>query len=574
VKVTGVLAAQAEARRKWLLAAEAAVAGGAAPSAVNATGNPLLPGTVSKTEAAAATSSTYSEFINRDLVEFSRADLYRSIPSGIDGLKPSQRKVLFAALKRGASEIKVAQLAGYCSEHTAYHHGEASLLATIVNLAQDFVGSNNVPLLLPVGQFGTRLMGGRDAASARYIYTKVNPLTRLLLPPDDDACLEYVEDDGQLVEPVHYVPILPLVLVNGAEGIGTGWSTYVPCFNPLEVSPTCRMRPTHNPLRFTGMLRVCVCVYVQIVDVMVAKLGVAQQQTAGVQAELSPWYNGFRGTVSRSGTSWLTRGSCEMESEAVVRIRELPVGRWTDDFKASLVAMVEKGIVHSFREFHTVTDVDFLVKLTPDGQGAVVDVGPDALFKLKSSIPMSNMHLFDAHGKIKKYASAMEVIDDHMPVRLAVYQRRRARQLKELDSRVQLLENRARFISEIIDGRVKVAKQSKAELEQQLRLGRYAPMSTIRGDASADAGDAPARRHDFDYLLNAPLHSLTSDAVANAVKEIGAVRAERDTVDATREEEVWARELLAFKAAVQPSLVLAPHDRVASKTVRGRKKQQ
>jgi DNA topoisomerase II len=134
-----------------------------------------------------SSSISISDFINNDLVQFSHANLWRAIPSLIDGLKPSQRKVLYACFKRdrGAAkmaEVKVAQLAAYCSEHTSYHHGEVSLAGTIVKMAQDYVGSNNIPLLEPIGQFGTRLQGGTDCASARYIFTRLQPITRLIFP--------------------------------------------------------------------------------------------------------------------------------------------------------------------------------------------------------------------------------------------------------------------------------------------------------------------------------------------------------------------------------------------------------
>ena len=123
------------------------------------------------------------------------------------------------------SDIKVAQLSGYVSEHSAYHHGEASLASTIVNLAQDFVGTNNINLLVPSGQFGTRLQGGKDHASPRYIFTRLAQLARVVFPECDDALLNYNDEDGQKIEPKYYMPVIPTVLINGAEGIGTGWST-------------------------------------------------------------------------------------------------------------------------------------------------------------------------------------------------------------------------------------------------------------------------------------------------------------------------------------------------------------
>lgn len=178
----------------------------------------------------------YVDFINKELIHFSNADNLRSIPSLIDGFKPGQRKILFSCFKRNLkAEIKVAQLAGYVAEHSAYHHGEVSLCSTIVVMAQDFVGSNNINLLLPNGQFGARLMGGKEAASPRYIFTNLSSLARIIFNKNDDAILNYQVEEGMKIEPDYYAPILPMVLVNGADGIGTGWSTSIPCYDPLEI---------------------------------------------------------------------------------------------------------------------------------------------------------------------------------------------------------------------------------------------------------------------------------------------------------------------------------------------------
>ena len=209
---------------------------------------------------------TYTDFINRELILFSMEDLARSIPALMDGFKPSQRKVLFACFKRKLKvDIKVAQLAGYVSEHAAYHHGEVSLASTIVGLAQDFVGSNNISLLVPSGQFGTRLQGGKDSASPRYIFTRLDPIARLIFPEPDDQLLDPQNEDGQPIEPLYYEPILPMALVNGADGIGTGWSTSIPNYNPRDVAA--------NLIR---MLE------------------------GGVPEAMTPWYRGFTGTIERA----------------------------------------------------------------------------------------------------------------------------------------------------------------------------------------------------------------------------------------------------------------------------------
>ncbi|KAG5731286.1 DNA topoisomerase 2, partial [Termitomyces sp. T112] len=164
----------------------------------------------------------YSDFVNKELILFSMADNIRSIPSVADGLKPGQRKVIWGCFRRKMkTATKVAQLVGYIGEKAAYHHGEVSLAQTIINLAQNFVGSNNLNLLDPDGQYGTREMGGKNHASPRYIHTLPLPIARAVFHSADDALLTVQKEDGRIIEPEFYMPILPMVLVNGAEGIGT-----------------------------------------------------------------------------------------------------------------------------------------------------------------------------------------------------------------------------------------------------------------------------------------------------------------------------------------------------------------
>ncbi|XP_048568959.1 DNA topoisomerase 2-like [Triticum urartu] len=189
-------------------------------------------------------SITYSDFIHKELILFSMADIERSIPSVVDGFKRGQRKVMFCSFKRHlVKEIKVSQFVGFVSEHSAYQYGETSVAHTIIGMAQDFVGSNNISLLEPRGQFGTRNSGGKDAATPKYICTMLPRIARLIFPKDDDVLLNYLHEEGVSIEPSWYMPIIPMVLVNGAEGIGTGWSTFVPNYNPRD---TALLRP---PLR-------------------------------------------------------------------------------------------------------------------------------------------------------------------------------------------------------------------------------------------------------------------------------------------------------------------------------------
>lgn len=134
----------------------------------------------------------YSDFVNKELIQFSIADLQRSIPSMVDGLKPGQRKILFCSFKRNlVKEAKVAQFSGYVSEHSAYHHGEQSLASTIIGMAQDYVGSNNINLLEPNGQFGTRheVNLRKKAAPVNFLYLNILMFQFMATVPS--ACLDF-----------------------------------------------------------------------------------------------------------------------------------------------------------------------------------------------------------------------------------------------------------------------------------------------------------------------------------------------------------------------------------------------
>jgi DNA topoisomerase-2 len=331
-------------------------------------------------------SVAYDTFVNRELILFSHADNSRSIPHFMDGMKPSQRKVLFSCFKKKLTqELKVAQLAGYISEKSCYHHGEASLTQTIISMAQNFVGSNNINLLSPCGQFGTRAQGGKDAASPRYVYTKLEPITRCIFHPDDDALLKYLHEDGISIEPEFYAPIIPMLLVNGSEGIGTGWSTSVPTYNPREIISNLRRILNGEDI-----------------------------------VEMHPWYRGFIGEIkAKSGRdtgNYLMYGNIDQENESTFIISELPIGKWTNDYKQMLESMVIGGpgaaeggtaipIIKDFKENHTDTTVLFTLSLPPEkvAECMAEKGGMVKKFKLESSIATTNMNVFDLNNQIRKF---------------------------------------------------------------------------------------------------------------------------------------------------------------------------
>ncbi|GLE00848.1 hypothetical protein PINS_up009644 [Pythium insidiosum] len=467
----------------------------------------------------------YTDFVNKELILFSMADNIRSIPSVVDGFKPSQRKVLFCCFKRNLkNEIKVAQLGGYVSEHSAYHHGEQSLNGTIINMAQDFVGSNNIHLLSPNGQFGTRLAGGKDAASPRYIFTNLEQLTRRIFDPLDNDNLTYLDDDGQSIEPEWYVPIIPMALVNGGEGIGTGWSSSIPNYNPLDL-----IRNLRHKIR-------------------------------GEELEpLVPWYRGFTGTITekvtgKSTDTFIVQGTYEIPDDSTIVISELPVKSWTTPYKQFLETLIESDTIKDFKEGHTDTTVLFTISLEPNKLREIVNApgGVVKKFKLETSISTSNMHLFDATGRIKKYETPLEILEEFYHIRLEFYHKRKVSMMAKLAEQVKVLSNKARFILAVVSGQMVVSNRKKDDLLRQLvddGYDQFLPSSSKRSQTpSPDESDTESEESTptskgYDYLLSMKIWSLTREQLEKLKAELQQRQQEYSELEMTPEHELWLRDL-------------------------------
>ncbi|KAI9145964.1 DNA topoisomerase [Paraphysoderma sedebokerense] len=463
-------------------------------------------------------SISITDFINRELILFSMADNIRSIPSVVDGLKPGQRKILFACFKRNLkNEIKVAQLAGYVSEHSAYHHGEQSLCATIVNLAQDYVGSNNINLLEPRGQFGTRLQGGKDSASPRYIFTTLSPVTRKLFHNSDDHLLNYLNDDGQKIEPTWYMPIIPMILVNGSEGIGTGWSSSVPNYNPRDIIQNLkRLMRGEEPAR------------------------------------MHPWYKGFDGTIELlSNDKYKLSGTVTKINDTTLEITELPVRTWTQSYKEFLEEMLtgtEKNpaFIKDYKEYHTDSTVHFIVSLTEENMMKAEVEGLEKKFKLSTTMTTSNMVCFDEEGRIKKYNAPEEILQDFYDLRLKYYQKRKTFLTDQLVQDYTKLENKVRFITAIIEGKLKVQNRKKVDIIADLKAKDYEPFSKKKSGMSEteqEEDDNAETSGGYDYLLSMQIWNLTWEKVEQLKQEVADKKAELDYVLSLSPKQMWEIDL-------------------------------
>uniref|UniRef100_A0A182IK02 DNA topoisomerase 2 n=1 Tax=Anopheles atroparvus TaxID=41427 RepID=A0A182IK02_ANOAO len=505
---------------------------------------------------------TYKDFVNLELVLFSNSDNVRSIPCMLDGLKPGQRKVLFTCIKRNDKrEVKVAQLAGSVAEMSAYHHGEASLCGTIINLAQNYVGSNNINLLYPGGQFGTRLTGGKDSASPRYIFTMMSALTRHIFHPLDDPLLEYQYEDNQRIEPVWYLPIIPMLLVNGADGIGTGWATRIPNHNPRDV------------------------------------IGNIRRMLNGEEPKvLNPWYKNFRGLIESVGPQrFLTVGNVGLLDNEKIEISELPIGTWTQTYKENVLEPLlhgsdkQKAVISDYKEYNTDTTVRFVISFLPGEYRNLYaeEGGFHRVFKMTSSISTSTMNAFDDKNYLKTYNHANDIFLEFYKIRLEYYGKRRTYLLGMLQAEADSLSDKARFIMEKCNGTLTVEnKKRKALIEEMIKRGyRPDPIKEWKrrvklddreeGDdeeaaeegeeeedvkpgksSSAKSGKAPVDPEKafqqltdvkkFDYLLGMSMWMLTEERKNEILKQRDAKLADLKALQAKTLEGLWMDDLDAL----------------------------
>jgi DNA topoisomerase-2 len=437
----------------------------------------------------------YTDFINKELIHFSVSDLQRSIPSICDGLKPSQRKVLFYMLKNNViKEMKVSQLSGYISAEMSYHHGPTSMEGTVVNMAQDYIGSNNINLLEPIGQFGTRLASGKDSASSRYINTSLAAITRSLFPKEDNDILNYLEDDGLSIEPEWFVPIIPMVLVNGCEGIGTGFSSFIPRYNPKDI-----IKNIERLINEEEML------------------------------EIHPYYKNHTGIINKNGdTGYISKGEFKRTGDTSIEIIELPIGKAINDYKEFLESDVMDLLIKGYTNYSTEETVRFVLEFrNKETLKKLIDSG-DIYKELRitKSFSINNMHLFDSKGKIQKYSNVNDIIKEFFNVRLEYYKKRKDYLVKHYKELSDIAESKMRFIMAIIDDRLKVFKRKKKEIEIDLERLKFIKT-----------------KESYNYLTELPIHSFTEEKIEELKKHNKELKNKLDFLDENEADDLWLSDL-------------------------------
>ncbi|CAM9134441.1 unnamed protein product, partial [Sphacelaria rigidula] len=440
-----------------------------------------------------------SDFVNRELIHFSQGDLLRSMPSVVDGLKLSQRKALCGSFMKGIEKVeaKVAQLTGFVSDKMQYHHGETSMSGTIQNMAQDFVGSNNINFLLPKGQLGSRLSNGSDAASPRYTSVQMNPLTSLLFRKEDGPVLRWNTDEGVTTEPLFYCPVISTLLVNGCRSIATGYSTHVHPHDPKELISNVRKRLKNEP-----------------------------------RAPLKPYFRGFAGSVEGSSESgFLCRGVYEVRGPKplAVNITEIPIGTSVSSYKQFLDSRVEKKFIVGYEERCTDSVVDFTVTVKSDES-------PDNLenlLKLTSLLRTTNMHAFDSSGKIKKYGNVVDMEEEHFVERYQTYVDRRKHLISVLEFEVEVLSAKVRFFEAKTNGQILLEGVSYDEAVKALELSGFKKLPTHLGGEDKS----------FDYITSVKMFDVTKERV-KLLKDTASRRAQDlKTLKRSTVESLWEEDL-------------------------------
>ena len=459
---------------------------------------------------------TISEFITKELIHFSIADNIRSIPNIYDGLKVSQRKVLFAGCKRKLdnTEIKVSQFAGYISEHTEYHHGEASLHSTIIGMAQDFWCSNNINLFKPNGQFGTRITGGKDSASPRYIFTQLSELSRYIFRIEDEPILKYINEEGTFVEPETYYPIIPMILINNAEGIGTGYSTTIPSYNPLDIIKNIRLYLSNKKL-----------------------------------CELIPWTKFFEGIVEKNDKNdFNVYGTYKQIDENSILVTELPLGTWTDAYKAKLESMVnpekdtsKKEIIKSYKDYRSDVKIGFeitffngeLQQLLKEEQNKPRTIEKE--LKLESSISLQNIHVWK-NNIITKYENPNDILKDYAVKRLEIYDERKKYIINLLENEMLVLKYTKKYIEQVLNDEIIINKQKQTAILAKIEEFEYPKLSTNNNEEPS-----------YHYLTKLLLFQLSFEKIQELNEKYNSKKEELDYYKNITNKELWLKELNEFE---------------------------
>lgn len=427
---------------------------------------------IERTDVDSMVNQPISLFINHEFIRFSKMNLKRSIPKIFDGYKESQRKIICGAHKyfnigpinKQYDEERLGILDGYIISKLKYHHGDGILSDAIVKMAQNFVGTNNINVFEPEGQFGTRMDGGQSAGASRYLNTFPSKIFPYIFHIDDQPLLKYMEDENKLIEPEYYHQVVPLVLINGCRGMATGYSTYIPCHNPLDVINWLRLRlkgstnlPTLIPYYrdWEGNITIIdrrTTAKKQIYDPKIPKELLEDLDTETILDNDESNFDDSddealcaKNFKERPLLSFISTGNYHITNKGNIIITELPIGLCPDDYnKFKLIPMQKDKKIKSFEDNCTVDKIHFVIK------GFVGNPSYKNLF-LRKRYGLTNMILLDNDNKPIRYETANDIIETFYNNRIIIYGERKKYKLEYLQHHINKLNIQIKFINAIND---------------------------------------------------------------------------------------------------------------------------
>lgn len=432
-------------------------------------------------------------FFNTAFKEFSLYDNVRSIPTISDGLKPSQRKAIYGTLLRGenAGLLSVERLSAGVAASTDYHHGIGSMESTIVGLANNYAGSNNLNIFLPEGQFGSRLT--KDAAASRYIETKLSPWFRALFPKADDVILVHNESDGEKIEPKTFLPLIPISLVNGSVGTGTGHASLIMSYNPTDLVDYCLQVLSGKKL---------------------------------ISGSLTPWYQGFNGTVSRNAETnqVVITGKLEVVNSVTIKVTELPIGMYLDQYKDHLNKLEDAEFIKSWEDRSTEQAFDFTV-IVPRSTSILPIEELYKKFKLIAR-DTENYTLWNTNGTLQCFDSAEHIITEFVQWRADKFEVRRQKMIGDCAESIRWMSEKLRFILFYLSNVDQFKNKKKDDLIELLLKNKFS---------------------DYDRLLQMAIWNLTKDKIDELKKLIDAEEKTLAELKSDTAKAMYVRELKDLK---------------------------
>jgi DNA topoisomerase-2 len=434
-----------------------------------------------------------SEFFATDYVDFASYSTIRMLASAIDGQKNAARKVLKTVLDKNIrSEMKVSQLASKVAEYTEYLHGDVSLQGVIVTMAQNFPGTNNIPLLDREGNFGNRFIN--EASAPRYIYTNGSKFLFDVITKEDDNILTRQYFEGAEIEPRFYLPTLPLLLINGSEGIASGFAQKILPRNEKEI-----VRYIKNRLN-----------------------GKAKKPFDG-----KPFFNGFNGDIEAGDDNgWLIKGKFVKLTNSKVKITEIPIGYNLKGYLKVLDTLEEKGIINSYVDKSNDDIFEFIVTFP---RGVLTKLDDDKILDTLKLIRRvtENYTAIDEDNKVRVFENIGEIMDYYIDVKLRYMQKRKDYLIETYVNDIKYLISRYVFVKMIVDKKLEIGNVPKADIEEKL-----------------DTIDKIIKKEgSYDYLLNMRISSLTAEKLKELQDMIYSKKSDLDEIRQSSLQDMWLTDL-------------------------------